>query len=181
MKDISFTSTCTIEIAPCLSFVSCLTQGLQICRPTLLVSPNIPTRRMKAGKMHNLLCQKWDDHTSHFLPPIKSASEGKWTDLPASNRVTTTVPRETAAPQQSNPFGNFLGKQLQQQSTRRPFSSYSMSQPTGSQQLQPPQMSTLPQSPPQTFLQQPTGNNPFRQTIFVPQFTTRMALLGASQ
>ena len=93
------------------------------------------------------------------------------------------VPQQTAVPQQPNPFGNFLGKQPQQQSTgtHQPFSSYLMSQPTGFQQLQPPQTSGFPQSPQQTFLQpQPTGSNPFRQSMFVPQ-STGMALFGASQ
>ena len=84
------------------------------------------------------------------------------------------VPQETAVPQQSDLFGNFLGKQVQQQSTH-------LSQPTGFQQLRPPQMLSFPQSPQQTFLQQPTGkNNPFRRSIFVPQ-STGMAVFGASQ
>ena len=91
------------------------------------------------------------------------------------------VPQQTAVPQQPNPFGNFLGKQQQQQSTHQPFSSYLMSQPTGFQQLQPPQTSGFPQLPQQTFLQpQPTGSNPFRQSMLLPQ-STGMALFGASQ
>lgn len=90
------------------------------------------------------------------------------------------VPQQTAVPQPPNPFGNFLGKQPQQQFTHQPFSSYLMSQQTGFQQLQPPQTSGFPQLPQQTFLQpQATGSNPFRQTIFVPQ-STGMALFGAS-
>ena len=56
-----------------------------------------------------------------------------------------------------------------------------MPQPTGFQQLQPPQASGFPHLSQQTFLQpQSTGSNPFRQTIFVPQ-STGMALFGASQ
>jgi len=92
------------------------------------------------------------------------------------------VPQQTAAPQQPNPFGIFLGQQPQpQQPAHRPFSSYLMSQPTGFQQPQQPQTSGFPQSPQQTLLQpQPTGGNPFRQTILVPQ-STGMALFGASQ
>ena len=89
------------------------------------------------------------------------------------------VPQQTAVPL-PNPFANFLGKQPQQQSTHQPFSSYITSQPTGFQQLQQPQMSGFPQPPQQTFLQpQPTGINPFRQSMLVPQ-STGMALFGAS-
>jgi hypothetical protein len=88
------------------------------------------------------------------------------------------VPQQTAVPQQPNAFGNFHS---QQQSTHRQFSSYLMSQPTGFQQLQPQQTSGFLQSPQQTFLQpQPTGSNPFRQSMLVPQ-STGMALFGASQ
>ena len=90
------------------------------------------------------------------------------------------VPQQTAVPP-PNPFGNFLGKQPQQQSTHQPFSSYLTSQATGFQQLQLPQATGFPQSTQQTFLQpQPTGSNPFRQSLFVPQ-STGMALFGASQ
>jgi hypothetical protein len=86
------------------------------------------------------------------------------------------VPQQTAVPQQPNPFANFLGKQPQQQPTHQPFSPYITSQPTGFQQ---PQMSGFPQSPQQTFLQpQPTGINPFRQSMLVPQ-STGMALFGS--
>ena len=88
------------------------------------------------------------------------------------------VPQQTAVPQQPNAFGNF---QPQQQPIHRPFSSYLMSQPTGFQQLQPPQTTGFLQSPQQTFLQpQPTGSNPFRQSMLVPQ-STGMALFGAGQ
>jgi phosphatidylinositol-binding clathrin assembly protein len=115
------------------------------------------------------------------------------------------VPQQTAVPP-PNPFVNFLGKQPQQQPTHQPFSSfitsqptgfqqlqqpqqqpthqpyssYITSQPTGFQQLQQPQMSGFPQPPQQNFLQpQPTGINPFRQSMLVPQ-STGMALFGVS-
>ena len=90
------------------------------------------------------------------------------------------VPQQTAVPP-PNPFGNFLGKQPQQQPTHQPFSSYISSQPTGFQQLQQPQTSGFLQSPQQTSLQpQPTGINPFRHSMLVPQ-STGMALFGARQ
>ena len=83
------------------------------------------------------------------------------------------LPQQTAVPQQSNPFGIFLGQQPQQQPAHRPFSSYITSQPTGFQQVQQPQMTGFPQ---QRLLQpQPTGVNPFRQTMLIPQ-STGMAL-----
>ena len=81
--------------------------------------------------------------------------------------------------QQPNVFGNIQPQQ--QQSTPRPFLSYLMSQPTGCQQLQPPQTSWFLQSPQQTFLQpQPTGKNLFRQSMLAPQ-PIGMALFGASE
>ena len=76
------------------------------------------------------------------------------------------VPQPTGVSQPPNPFGNFLGKPQQQ--------------PTGFQ-LQPPQTTGFQQSPQQTFLRpQPTGSNPFRQSMIVPQ-STGMALFGVNQ
>ena len=91
----------------------------------------------------------------------------------ASQHTGFIVPQQTAVPQ-PNAFGNF-------QPQHRPFSSYLVSQPTGFQQLQSQQTSGFLQSPQQTFLQpQPTGSNPFRQSMLVPQ-STGMALFGSVQ
>ena len=78
-------------------------------------------------------------------------SDGKWTELPATSICVTThwicCASTKSRTTTIQPVWQFLGKQLQHQSTHQPYSSYLMSQPTGFQQLQPPQTSGFPQSP----------------------------------